>query len=49
LFALKGNYDEGFGTQPHKNKWRDENATAGSSAPAGAPAQEEPAAEVAAE
>jgi hypothetical protein len=21
LFALKGNYDEGFGTRPHKEKW----------------------------
>jgi hypothetical protein len=21
LFALKGNYDEGFGTQQHKTKW----------------------------
>ena len=21
LFQLKGNYNEGFGTEPHKNKW----------------------------
>ncbi len=21
LFALKGNYNEGFGSQPHKYKW----------------------------
>jgi len=25
LFALKGNYDEGFGRQTHKTKWLDKN------------------------
>ncbi|KXS10042.1 hypothetical protein M427DRAFT_159899 [Gonapodya prolifera JEL478] len=33
LFALKGNYNEGFGTEPHKNKWRQPSpVTAGSAA-----------------
>lgn len=27
LFALKGNYNEGFGTRPHKEKWNPKDGT----------------------
>lgn len=33
LFITRGNYDEGFGVDPHRNKWSTSTSNATSSAP----------------